>query len=266
MLTLLPSTYSEHKTRMSRRTKNLKQLSKLFTDEEFFNEGNFVVKAIIFDLDGTLVDSAPDLIAAMNYTAVRYGLEPLTPETYGAAPGKGGLAMLSSLISGQPHAVELQNQDQFIADFRAFYAQCHTDNTQMFQGVETCLKQLRLEGCMIAVCTNKPEPYASEVCKAVGLDNLTDIIVGRTPQLPPKPAPDMVAKCYRDLPKTFSEALFVGDSPADQMAASDFGIPFMLYEKGYVAKEVSNPTHSFYDYLEPQLASRMMKAATSISS
>lgn len=206
---------------------------------------------IIFDLDGTLIDSSDDLIGAMNETAGKYGLKQLPKKTFGNTPGKGGMAMLGVVKANHPNDWAL-DEDAFIKDFRSAYGKRHTTTTSIYDGVVDVLNELRRLGIKTAVCTNKPEEFALEICAHLSLSKHVDHVVGRTNDHPPKPAPDMITRLCKEMTHE-GPALFVGDSPADQAAARASLMPFSLFKDGFVANEVTKPDHAFEHYLVPGL-------------
>ncbi len=219
--------------------------------KQIFNQLDINMALIIFDLDGTLIDSSDDLVGAMNETASKHGLTPLPKATFGNTPGKGGMAMLC-VLKNMHQGTWTIDESSFVQDFRAAYGARHTQSTSIYPGVVDTLKTLRQWGIKTAICTNKPEHFALEICTHLSLTQHVDHVVGRTNEHPPKPSPDMVTRLRNEIQHQ-GPAIFVGDSPADQGAAKASQMPFSLFKEGFVANEVLAPDHSFKNYLGPGL-------------
>ena len=184
---------------------------------------------IIFDLDGTLVDSCDICVGILTDMLEERGSSH-TIDPVGARPymSRGGVEMISALLDqscGDPEAE--------LADFRTRYQNCVTPRDALFSGVDDSLARLRASGFQLAICSNKPQNLCEKVLEDTGIAHQFDVIVGRRPDLPPKPEPDLLAEVLRQLDADPQNCIFVGDSEIDQLTALTADIPFLFVTYGY---------------------------------
>ncbi len=202
-------------------------------------------KSVIFDLDGTLIDSAPDLHAAANKMLESMGLKAL-----------GKAQIISFIGNGVPKLVERclavygrKSDPQAVATYLGFYDADPFTLTRPYPGVENCLKALKSAGCKLAVCTNKPEAPARVILDGLGMTPYFDFIAGGDtyPAMKPDPAP--LFGCAEALG---GESLYVGDSETDEKTATNANMPFALFEGGYRKTPVSEMRHdlAFTDFAD----------------
>jgi phosphoglycolate phosphatase len=181
--------------------------------------------AVVFDLDGTLVDSAPDLAAALGVVLSAAGRAPLPVEAVRGLIGEGARQLLDRAFraTGAPAV-----RDPF-SEFQAAYAACLCERTVVYPGIGALLDRLVASGRPIAVCTNKPEKLAVAVVR--GLNLPFDVVVGGDRLAARKPDPGMVRLALAEL--GVSDAWFVGDSAIDVAAARSAGLPVVGVTWGY---------------------------------
>lgn len=196
--------------------------------------------AIIFDLDGTLIHSAPDLHAAMNKTLVALGREELDLKTIIAFIGNGVEKLVArSLAATGPSTPELQHKT--LIQFLEMYEARSLVQTRPYPGVITLLEKLRNKGIPLAICTNKPAKPARDICDALGLTVFFDVIVGADPDRLKKPDPASLLTCISALGSTPAEALYIGDSAVDGLTARNAIVPFVFFEGGYLNEPLPEP-------------------------
>jgi phosphoglycolate phosphatase len=203
---------------------------------------------VVFDLDGTLIDSAPDIRAAVNRMLAAEGLAALDLPTVVSFVGHGLPTLVSRVIAhcGLP----LDQHARLTAATLAEYNQGATKLTRLYPGVEDALAALKHAGHRLGICTNKPEPSARALLVDMGLMQHFQSVVGggRLPMLKPDPA--MLHLSVQELGG--GPACFVGDSEVDADTAVAAGVPFLLFTEGYRKSPVAALPHkaAFNDYRE----------------
>ena len=179
---------------------------------------------ILFDLDGTLVDSAPDLAAAANALRTARGLDPVDPEALRPVASRGSAALVDAVLGISDEAL----RQEFLANYAAGCANL----TRPYPGVRAMLEKLRAEGLTLAVVTNKPVALAGRVLEGLELMPLLSGFWGSdSPGSAMKPYPAGIRLAMRTLGT--DDALYVGDEPTDAKAAAAAGIPAALVRWGY---------------------------------
>ncbi len=219
------------------------------------------MKSIIFDLDGTLLDSAPDIRATANTILKRYGRAPLSLEQTRGFIGSGArvfVARMAAAVGLDESDVPLQRlEDEFIA----IYEHAH-DLTRIYPGAEAALDRLAAEGWVMGLCTNKPIGPARAVLAHFGLDRRFACVVGgdSLPVRKPDPAP------LRHVHAAIGQGpvVYVGDSEVDAATAAAAAIPFALYTEGYRHGPIEAISHQgrFSDFAcLPDLAEELLAQA-----
>lgn len=192
-----------------------------------------MIRAVIFDLDGTLVDSAPDIHAAALALLDELGAPPVTLAQIHGFIGKGIPKLVERCLEavGQPaRGLELSRA---AARFKEFYGAAPAELTRPYDGVEAMLGALSARGLLLGVCTNKLEALTRQVLAGVGLDRHLRATVGGDTLSVMKPDPEPLRHCARLLGVSIDEALYVGDSETDADTAAAAGMTFALYSGGY---------------------------------
>ena len=193
---------------------------------------------LIFDLDGTLIDSAPDLNAAANrMLAEMFDAPPVPLETFATFIGNGIPKQVERSLRHAGIEVSPERFEEAVATFKKHYAAAPAEKTIVFDGVREALEELRREGVRMAVCTNKSEDLAWLALKGLGMDHFFDALVGGETLPVKKPDPEPLHECARRLGGD-DVICYVGDSETDETAAAAAGYPLLLYTAGYRKKPV----------------------------
>lgn len=202
-----------------------------------------MVKAIIFDLDGTLIDSAPEIHGAVNSVLAHYNLGRLTPEQVRSFVGNGADVLIAKSLQAVDAPDWQTLQRSVYSDFIRLYEHSFTLTT-LYPGVAAMLDLLASRGHPIGICTNKPEGATRAVLQHFGL-HFPVIVGGDTlPQRKPHPAPLQMAHQMLG----GGEVIFVGDSEVDAETARAAALPFALFTGGYrhgdVAHDIAFDDHA----------------------
>ena len=190
-------------------------------------------KAIIFDLDGTLIHSAPDLHAAANAMLTALGREPLDLQRIISFIGNGVEMLVERCLDatgGHDAALKRQALEMFLA----FYNQNMTTLTRPYAGVISALEMFQGAGIPLGICTNKPTKPAREICDRLDLTRFFDVITGAEDGQAKKPDPAPLLGCVTQLGVPPSQTLYVGDSAVDYHTARNADVPFRLFSDGYL--------------------------------
>lgn len=196
-------------------------------------------RSILFDLDGTLVDTAPDLAGAMNHVLALCGRPPLPVDDVRHLVGHGARALIRRGLEATgdpaPHLI-----DRHWQDFLDFYAANIASASRPFDGVEAALDALIAAGCRLAICTNKPTDLATALIEELGWQDRFAAIVGLTSVPEPKPHAGHVHATLAAAGGEAASAAFVGDSATDVGAARNAGLPIVLVSFGFTDR----PAHA----------------------
>jgi phosphoglycolate phosphatase len=174
---------------------------------------------IIYDLDGTLIDSRGDLTAALNYMRGTYGLEPLTIETVTSFIGNGARKLVERAIIG--HDIDV---DEALRRNKEFYAAHKTDKTILYPGVAAGLAQLHAAGIPQAVITNKHQEAVGEILQYLGVLHCFDHIIGGGGDFPLKPEADSLLHVVEQTGSQVADSWMVGDHYTDLLAGKRAGM------------------------------------------
>ena len=213
--------------------------------------------AVIFDLDGTLVDSAADIHAAVNQLLAEEGHPGLTRAQVTAMIGNGVGVLLDRAIAAT--GLDASRRDHLLTRFMLIYEQGSANLTQVYDGVPEALAALAAAGYRLGLCTNKPLRPTLAVLQALGWqDHFASVICGDS--LPTrKPDPAMLNACLAGVGG--GPVLYVGDSEVDAETAHAAGVGFLLFTEGYRKAPVAdlNPLASFSAFTDlPALVARWM--------
>ncbi|MBX3522927.1 MAG: phosphoglycolate phosphatase [Xanthobacteraceae bacterium] len=188
---------------------------------------------IAFDLDGTLVDTAPDLLRALDFALEHEGLNP--PEDHEARNfiGSGARAMIERALAYSQVQFGKEKVDGMFRQFLAHYEQHIADHSRPFPGVEQALARLAGEGALLAVCTNKLEAYAVKLLRELNLAERFDFIAGSDTFPYKKPDPRHLTGAIERAGGTIERAVLVGDSETDVITAKAAEIPVVAVSFGY---------------------------------
>jgi phosphoglycolate phosphatase len=188
---------------------------------------------VVFDLDGTLVDTAPDLIATLNVVFAREHLPPVDYATARNLIGGGARRMIESGLELEGRPLSADAVERMFADFIAYYAEHVADHSQPFPGLGAALDTLAARGCILAVCTNKLEGLSRLLLDALGLTPRFAAICGQDTFAIQKPDPEILRRTIRQAGGDPRHAIMIGDSGTDIATARAAGIPVVAVDFGY---------------------------------
>ena len=204
---------------------------------------------ILFDLDGTLVDTAPDLMRAHNYVMKKFGYPTKSTEEIRNLVGQGAGAMLGRSIWGQAKKEFGKVQDEkikkeMIKDFTDFYGKNIVNESTLINGVKDFLKWSKENNISMAVCTNKTDYLAVDLLKKIGIYDFFEYVAGHNTFDYCKPDPRHLTSVIEILQGDINKSLMIGDSETDANAAKNAGIPLILMEDGYTEKKTNEIYHN----------------------
>lgn len=194
---------------------------------------------IVFDLDGTLVDTAPDLTNALNDVLTRRGHAPVPAETIRACVGHGARIMIEE---GLRRSGANDDVDQMLAEFLVHYEANIAEQSRPFPGAVAALDSLAAHGATLAVCTNKREHLSRRLLQALRIDGYFRAIAGRDTFAVSKPDPAHLTGVIALAGGEPSRALMVGDSEVDIRTAKSASVPVILVSFGYAASPLDGCT------------------------
>ena len=206
---------------------------------------------VLFDLDGTLVDTAPDLMRAHNHVMEKFGYPTKSTEEIRNLVGQGAGAMLGRSIWGQAKKefgkVEDQKiKKQMIDAFVDFYGKNIINESTLINGVKEFLKWCKEKNISMAVCTNKQEHLAIDLLKKIGIYDYFEYVAGSNTFDYCKPDPRHLTNVVEILGGEIKKSIMIGDSETDANAGKNAGIPVILLEDGYTEK---NTTEIYHNHL-----------------
>ncbi len=190
-------------------------------------------QAIVFDLDGTLVDSALDLTATLNWVLAGEGRDPVTLDAVRHMVGRGARVLLTRGMDATGAAATDADLDRMMPRFLAYYGDHIADETVTFDGVEQTLGIFRNAGVTLAVCTNKPELMAVRLLEALKLDHYFSVVIGGDSLPVRKPDPGHILGTLERIGVAAADAIMVGDSIHDIAAAKGADMPVVGVTFGY---------------------------------
>ena len=197
-----------------------------------------MTRAVVFDLDGTLIDSLPDIAAAANALLSNHGHDPLPQMQIGGFVGMGERVFLDRLIAAT--ALDPAQFDNLLSEFMALYTQ-NTGQTTLFPGVVEALEALRAAGYGLGICTNKPSGPLDAVLTAVDLNRWFDVVIAGDTLPVRKPDPAPLCLAFDRMGAT--DGVYVGDSDVDAETAQRAGIAFAFFTEGIRTKPVEEIPH-----------------------
>ena len=204
---------------------------------------------ILFDLDGTLVDTAPDLMHAHNYVMKKFGYPTKSTEQIRNLVGKGAGAMIGRSIWGQAkkefsevHDEKIKNE--MVTEFVDYYGKNIINESTLINGVKEFLKWCKEENISMAVCTNKQEYLSNDLLKKIGIYDYFEYVAGSDTFDYCKPDPRHLTTVVEILGGDLKKTIMIGDSETDANAAKAAEIPMILLEDGYTEKNIEEIYHN----------------------
>jgi phosphoglycolate phosphatase len=207
---------------------------------------------IVFDLDGTLIDTAPDLTAATNHALASTGLQPISIAELRPFIGHGAKAMIDAGLRMHEKTLTEAELAQLYSRFLAFYADNVAVASRPFEDIPELLEELQGGGARLAVCTNKLEGLSKLLLRALGLDSRFAVIAGRDTFDVFKPAPGHLTRTIETAGGRVERAVMVGDSEVDIATAAAAQVPSIAVTFGYTTVPVRslNPGAAIDHYRE----------------
>src|SRR5450631_2392021 len=190
-------------------------------------------RTVVFDLDGTLVDTAPDLINALNYVLDREGLPPVPLHAARNMIGAGARRLIERGLELEGRSVGAEDITRLTSDFIEYYAAHIADASRPFDGLELALDELEGQGYRFAVCTNKLEWLSKRLLDQLGLSSRFAAICGADTFGVSKPDPVILQQTVARAGGQIAGAIMVGDAGPDIGVARRAGIPVIGVEFGY---------------------------------
>lgn len=212
---------------------------------------------VIFDLDGTLLDTLGDLADSTNYALSACGLPTRTEEEIRAFVGNGIGKLIARAV---PEGIAAKTEAKCLALFRAHYVLNMENKTAPYPGVLNLLRQLNQDGYKLAIVSNKLDSAVKGLVPSYFPD-LVPVAVGETEGIDRKPAPDMVYSALTELGADPSRAVYVGDSEVDLATAQNAGLPCIAVSWGFRSREflqahgaslIADNTQALYEMLQAQ--------------
>ena len=206
---------------------------------------------ILFDLDGTLVDTAPDLMLAHNHVMKKFGYPTKSTEDIRNLVGKGAGALIGRSVWGQAKkefskVLDDKIKDEMVKEFVNFYGKNIINESTLINGVKEFLKWCKEQNISMAVCTNKQEHLSNDLLKKIGIYDFFEYIAGSDTFDYCKPDPRHLTNVVEILDGDVKKTIMIGDSETDANAAKAAEIPVILLENGYTEK---NTTEIYHNHL-----------------
>ena len=205
---------------------------------------------ILFDLDGTLVDTAPDLMLAHNHVMKKFGYPTKSTEQIRNLVGKGAGAMIGRSIWGQAKKEFGKVNDEkikkeMVSEFVNFYGKNIINESTLIDGVKEFLKWCKSKNISMAVCTNKQEYLSNDLLKKIGIYDYFEYVAGSDTFEYCKPDPRHLTTVVEILDGDLKKTIMIGDSETDANAAKSAEIPMILLEDGYTEKKINEIYHDY---------------------
>jgi phosphoglycolate phosphatase len=191
------------------------------------------LRAVLFDLDGTLIDSAPDIAAATNELLKGHALGPLTYDQIISMIGNGTRKLTERAFAATSRPLSPAELDERYAEMLVIYGRHLTGATTLLPGAAVILSALHERGIGLGVVTNKPQRFIETILDHFGLEGVFSAVIGSDAGVKPKPAPDMLQAAMAKLGAAPGETVMVGDSISDVESARAAGVASVIRRGGY---------------------------------
>ena len=205
---------------------------------------------ILFDLDGTLIDTAPDLMNAHNHVMKKYGYETKSTEDIRKLVGKGSASLIGRSVWGQAKKEFGKVSDQsikkeMVKEFIDYYANNIAVESKLVNGTLEFLNWSKKNNISMGVCTNKQEYLSVDLLKQLKIYDYFEYVAGSDTFDYCKPDPRHLTNVIEIMQGDIKKSIMIGDSETDAESAKSAGIPFILLEDGYTEKKVSEIHHDY---------------------
>ena len=205
---------------------------------------------ILFDLDGTLVDTAPDLVRAHNHVMKKYGFETKSVNEIKSLVGMGARTMMGKTLWSQAKeelktVKEKKTKDKMVAEFINFYGNNILVESKLIDGVKDFLIWCKENNISMGVCTNKQEHLSVDLLKKIKIYDFFDYVAGGNTFNHNKPDPKHLTDTIEIMGGDINKTLMIGDSETDSNASKAANIPFILIEDGYTEKKTNEIYHDY---------------------
>ncbi len=205
---------------------------------------------ILFDLDGTLIDTAPDLMNAHNYVMKKFGYETKSTKDIRKLVGKGTDSLIGRAVWGQAKKEfgqinDLDIKKEMVKDFIDFYSKNLAVESKLVNGVMEFLVWAKQNNISMGVCTNKQEHLAVDLLKQIKIYDYFEYVAGSNTFDYCKPDPRHLTNVIEIMQGDIKKSIMIGDSETDAESSKAAGIPFILLEDGYTEKKVSEIYHDY---------------------
>jgi len=194
---------------------------------------------IVFDLDGTLVDTAPDLVDTLNVIFAQEGFAPLAYEKARSVVGGGARLMIARGFNAQGLVLSQNKLEQLFKDFIAHYSEHLTERSRPFPGIADALDLLAARGCSFAVCTNKLEALSIRLLGELELSDRFVAICGQDTFGMQKPDPEILRRTIKAAGGRPETTVMIGDSVTDIRTARAAGVPVIAVDFGYSERPIA---------------------------
>jgi len=205
---------------------------------------------ILFDLDGTLIDTAPDLMNAHNHVMKKFGYKTKSTNDMRKLVGKGAASLIGRSVWGQAKKEFSEINDQnlkkeMVKVFIDYYGKNIAVESKLVNGVSEFLDWAKKNNISMAVCTNKQEHLAVDLLKQIKIYDYFEYVAGSNTFDYCKPDPRHLTNVIEIMQGDVKKSLMIGDSETDADSSKSAGIPFILLEDGYTEKKVSEIYHDY---------------------
>ena len=203
---------------------------------------------ILFDLDGTLADTAPDLMMAHNHVMKKFGHNTKSIDEIKEYVGKGAAVMIGRSVWGEARKelskiTDKKIKEEMVEEFLLFYKKNIVVKSKLINGVYEFLKWAKSNNISMGVCTNKQENLAVDFLKKIKIYDFFEYVAGRNTFDYCKPDPRHLTSTIEIMNGDIKKSLMIGDSENDADAAKSAGIPMILLEDGYTEKKIDEIHH-----------------------
>ena len=204
---------------------------------------------VLFDLDGTLIDTAPDLMNAHNHVMKKYGYETKSTDDIRKLVGKGSASLIGRSVWGQAKKEFSLVSDQIIKkemvkEFIDYYANNIAVESKLVNGVLEFLNWSKKNNISMGVCTNKQEYLSIDLLKKLKIYDYFEYVAGSDTFDYCKPDPRHLTNVIEIMQGDINKSIMIGDSETDAESAKSAGLPFILLQDGYTEKKVSEIYHN----------------------